>query len=370
MKVLLAAGGTAGHVNPALAAAGEIKKLCPEAELLFVGTADKIEARLAPQAGLEFRAIDVAGFQRRITPKNIVRNISAVGKLLRSRRQCKAILDDFSPDVAVGFGGYVSGPIIRMAQQRGIPTAIHEQNAYPGVTNRTLAKRAGAVMLTDERAAEHLDCAVPPVTVGLPVRSEIVTADREAARRRLGVGDSKVVLSFGGSLGAKTINTVMTDVMERLKDENLFFIHGYGKYGAFVPQELEKRGVLPVLSCRVTEYIDDMADCLAASDVVVCRAGASTIGELKAVGCCPILIPSPNVAENHQFKNAESLAENDAGYVIEEKDLTADSLAQLIEKLAADDGLRQSVGANIKSMFRPDSARVIAETVLSLGGKS
>lgn len=227
MKIVFAAGGTGGHINPALAVAGEMRKRHPNAEILFIGTADKMEARLVPAAGFDFKTIEISGFQRKLTPENVIKNIKTVKRLLTSTKQTKKILAEFAPDIVVGFGGYVSGPVVRTAAKMGVKTAIHEQNAYPGVTNKALAKTVDRVMLTVGAAAQYMDCKNEPVLTGLPVRGEILEADADFARAKLGVPDNALmILSMGGSLGAKTINESMVELIAaRYTDEKLFFMH-------------------------------------------------------------------------------------------------------------------------------------------------
>ncbi len=371
MKIVFAAGGTGGHINPALAAAGELRRRDPNTEILFIGTADHMESRLVPAAGFRFQTIEIAGFQRKPTPKNLVKNIKTVGLLLKSTGTVKKILSEFQPDVVVGFGGYVSGPVVRTAAKMGIKTAIHEQNAYPGVTNKALAKKADKVMLTVEAAKTHLTCRFAPVVTGLPVRREIVAADRDFARAELQVPDGAVmILSMGGSLGAKTINEAMTALITvRYTDKNLFFLHATGKYGKWVPEKLCENGVdlEHAENVVIREYIDNMDVCLAAADLVIGRAGASSLSEIEATGKASILIPSPNVAENHQYHNAMALVNNGAAIIIEEKDLTAERLIAAVDALVQDQSALRTLGENAKKMAVVDSAKVICDILTELG---
>ena len=369
MKIIFAAGGTGGHINPALAAAGEIRERYPDAEILFIGTKDKMEAKLVPQAGFDFAGISMSGFQRKLSIENIIKNIKTVWRVLFSGFAVKKIIRKFSPDVVVGFGGYVSGPVVRTATKMGIKTAIHEQNAFPGVTNKLLAKNADAVMVAVPKATEYLECKNPPIVTGLPVRNEILRADRDFARAEMGIKDDEtVVFSFGGSLGAKTINTAMVDVIAAYKNENkIRFIHGYGQYGKWVPDALKEKGVdITNGNIDVREYIYDMDKCLAAADVVICRSGASTLSELQAVGKASILIPSPNVSENHQYHNAMTLADASAAYVIEEKALTHEKLTEKLGELVADKNLCAEMGRNAKKLEVKDSQKIIADIITGL----
>lgn len=367
MKVVFAAGGTGGHINPALAVAGELKKRHPDAEILFIGTAEHMEARLVPAAGFDFKTIHIAGFQRKPTVKNIIKNIKTLGLIIKSSGETKKILNDFSPDAVIGFGGYVSGPVVRTAAKMGIKTAIHEQNAFPGVTNKALAKEVDRVMLTVEAAEQYLSPKNKPVITGLPVRRAIFEADRDFARSKLGISENQVmILSMGGSLGAKTINENMVEVISKLhNDKNLFFMHSTGKYGKWVPEKLKESGVETGAGSNVIvrEYIDDMDDCLAAADLVISRAGASSLSEIEGVGRASVLIPSPNVAENHQYHNAMTLVKKDAASVIEEKDLTDGRLTEEIEKMVHDRKRLADFGKNAKKLAVMNSSEMICDVI-------
>ena len=369
MKIIFAAGGTGGHINPALAAAGEIRENYPDAEILFVGTKDKMEAKLVPQAGFAFEGIAMSGFQRKLSFENIIKNIKTVWRVLFSGFAVKRIIKKFNPDVVVGFGGYVSGPVVRKAAKMGIKTAIHEQNAFPGVTNKLLAKNADAVMVAVPEAKKYLECKNEPIVTGLPVRNEILRADKDFARAEMGIKDDEtVIFSFGGSLGAKTINTAMVDIIAEFANEkNCRFIHGYGQYGKWVPDALKEKGVdIENKNIDVREYIYDMDKCLAAADIVVCRSGASTLSELQTVGKASVLIPSPNVSENHQYHNAMTLVNASAAYVIEEKDLTHEKLAATLRELIDNPVLRKEMEENAKKLAVADSQKIIAEIIIGL----
>ncbi|MBR3553763.1 MAG: undecaprenyldiphospho-muramoylpentapeptide beta-N-acetylglucosaminyltransferase [Clostridia bacterium] len=370
MKILFAAGGTGGHINPALAAAGDIRERFPDAEILFVGTENKMEAKLVPAAGFAFETIDIDGFYRQLTLENIKRDVQTLSKLMHASSQAKKILQKFQPDVVVGFGGYVSGPVVRAAAKLGIPTAIHEQNAYPGVTNKLLAKKADCVMLNVEKAAQFLQCKNPPVVTGLPVRGEMLRADRDVSRAELGVKDDQVlVLSMGGSLGAEAINNAMVELIAaHWQDTSIYFLHATGQYGLWVPEQLKARGVdlKQAKNIEIREYINDMDRCMSAADLVICRAGASSLSELEALGKASILIPSPNVAENHQYHNAMALVERDAAAILEEKAYTPEAMEALFTDLVRDGEKRARFAVNAKAMAVADAKRQIADRILSL----
>ena len=369
MKVLLAGGGTGGHINPALAIASIIKQHDPSAEFLFVGTPNGMEARLVPAAGYALETMHVAGFQRKLNWKNIKRNCRAAYYLATSQHRAKQILKQFQPDIAIGTGGYVAGPILHAAAHMGIPCAIHEQNAFPGVTNKMLAKEVDHVMLTVEKALDYLhpDCAY--TVTGLPVRGGIAGMDRAAARKKLGFDDGMCILSFGGSLGARRVNEVVADLCawEQKNKKPVLHLHATGQYGVQLFQDLEKKkGFAPGESLVVKEYINNMPELLAAADLVISRAGALTLAELEAVGRAAVLIPSPNVAENHQYYNAMELQKAGAAVVIEEKDLTGEKLVQTVSGMLAQPGKLAEMGRNARSLSVDDSLDRIADALLKL----
>ena len=359
MRVLIACGGTGGHINPGLAIAGIIKQHMPDTEFMFAGTPNGMEATLVPAAGYNMKYVQVAGFQRSFSPSNIKRNLKAVRYLMTAGSHARKIVKEFAPDVAIGTGGYAAGPVIRAAQQLHIPTAIHEQNAYPGVTNKLLAKKADAVMMTFEAARLYFPKGSPTVLTGLPVRGSLKRCTRQQALKQLGFPeDAMTIVSFGGSQGAKSLNDLIPDLMEwHIKsDMKINHIHAYGKFGRdTVPDELQKRGIADAPGTRVTEYIHDMDVCLAAADLVISRAGASTLSELEAVGRASILIPYPNAAENHQYHNAMVLGKAGAAIVIEQKDLTLDALKGHVQSLYENREKLAAMGKRAGALFPQDT---------------
>ena len=373
MKVLFACGGTAGHINPGLSIAAALGSRCPDIQIRFAGNPDGMEARLVPGAGFEFVPFRAMGIQRRLTPYNIYRNAKSVCLLLTAQARAKKVIRAFEPDLVVGTGGYVSGPILMTAAKMGIPTATHEQNAFPGVTTKLLAKQVDKVLLAVEKAKEYLpkEAAGKCIVTGNPVRPEILTERREVARRKCGVPEGKLcILSFGGSLGAQRVNEAVADVMAwHIKEGKLHHIHATGQYGVeLLPRLLQDRKVPysdnPCLDIR--EYIDDMPACLAAADLVICRAGASTLSELAAAGRASILIPSPNVAENHQYHNAMVLQNAGAAVVLQEKELTGEALVKLVKELTQDPARLRRLGENAKKIAAPRAVEEIADQLLAL----
>lgn len=374
MKILFATGGTAGHINPALAVASYIRETHPESEILFVGTADHMESRLVPNAGFDFKTIKISGFRRSFSPEAIAHNIKTVSQLITSKFSTKKIIKEFKPDVVVGFGGYVSGPVLQTAVNMKIPTCIHEQNAYPGITNKTLAKEVDKVMLTVEDAKNHLEAKNEVVVTGLPVRGELLKARKDIARKEVGIPDGKyLVLSFGGSLGAKPLNEAMYNILlDSAKSGKYYHIHSVGTNGGEFLDKFKNEGFnesekgLEKGSVQVRQYIDDMDRCMAAADLVIGRAGASSLSEIEALGKASILIPSPYVAENHQFHNAMALVNRGAGSIIEEKDLTSESLSQAIDSMLSNPTKLIQIEENAKNMSITNARERIANIILSL----
>ena len=367
MKIMFVAGGTGGHINPAIAVANEVKRLEPNAEILFVGTEGRMETRIVPNAGFELKTLKMNGFSRNMSLSGIKQNLETAYLTLKASSDAKKIISEFKPDVVVGFGGYVTGPVVRTAVKMGVKTAIHEQNAFPGVANKALAKLVDKVMLTSAAAEKYMKCKNPPVVTGLPVRREIIKTDRDFARATLGLkNDDMLVLSMGGSLGADAINNAVVTMLTTLKDEkNICFLHSTGKYGKWVGEKLKENGVAygKGTNIEIREYIDNMDICLPACDVVISRAGASSISEIAILGKPSILIPSPNVAENHQFHNAMTLAENDGAILIEEKNLDGEILAKNIQDLKNNrkklDTISQNALKNAKSNALSEICRII-----------
>ena len=369
MRVLIAAGGTAGHINPALAIAGALKAADPAAEIHFAGRKEGMEYGLVTKAGYPFHHIEINGFQRKPTLKNVGRNMVALYHLALSGPRTAAILKEVRPDLVIGCGGYVSGPVVRAAAKKGIKTAIHEQNAFPGVTNKLLAKDVDVVFAASAAAVEKLGAPEKTLVVGNPVRPEILNRDRAAARAAVHAGDRTVILSFGGSLGADRINQVVADLCawEKQTHRNVLHLHATGSRGVKLFEGLEKeKGFAPGENLVVTEYINNMPQLLAAADLVIARSGALTLAELEAVGRASVLIPSPNVAENHQYYNALELQKAGAAVVIEEKNLTGEGLIETVQQLLAQPGKLAEMGANAKTLGNPHSLDLITEKLLKL----
>lgn len=319
MKVLFAGGGSAGHINPAISIAQYIKYMLPDSDLRFVGNKDSLESKLVAREGFKFYEVSVDRLYRKITLKNLK---SAV-KVFTSTEAAKRIIADFQPDIVIGTGGYVSFPVVRAATLLGVPAAVHEQNAYPGVANRKLAKYVDRVLLGLELDGEYFSENIKTTFVGNPIRLDFATVDKESARKKLGIPrDVFYVVSFAGSLGASRFNEAIAELIARYHgDCGIKFTHAAGRLGyGDMKEALSAKGADKNVDVR--EYIDDMQNVMAAADLVIGRAGANTLAEITALGKPTILIPSPNVTHNHQYHNACSLINRNAALMIEEKDLT------------------------------------------------
>lgn len=360
LKVLLAGGGTAGHINPALAIASIIKQHRSDAEFLYAGTPNGMESKLVPKAGYSFAPIKVSGFQRKLTLKNIARNAKAAAYLATAGHRARQIISEFKPDIVIGTGGYVSGPIVMQASRMGIPTAIHEQNAFPGITTKLLSKRVDHVMLTVEEATEYLPKGITYTVTGLPVRQGFMSKNKADAKKELGFDNNMCILSWGGSLGAGRINETVADLIawHTQKGLNINHIHSYGGMGKDTfEKDLAEKDVDFKNNPRliVKEYIHNMDTCTAAADLIICRAGASAISELEALGRASILVPSPIVAGNHQYHNAMVLGKAGAAIVIEQKDLTSELLISRVEELFNNRAKLDSIACKAGSMFVKDT---------------
>lgn len=334
LRVVITGGGTGGHIYPALAIAQGLRERHPKARIIYVGTESGLEAELVPKAGFEFFPIPGQGLKRRLTPANL----KAIWHALRGYQRAARLIREFAPHVAVGTGGYVCGPVILAAARRGVPTFIHEQNAFPGLTNRLLSRFADRTAVTFLEASKYFPRRARVVLTGLPVRPEILAADRRTARTKLGLGaGERMLLSFGGSQGARSLNRAMVDTVEYYATRpgtRLFHATGPKGYAGFM-DDLARRGVDPdsIPHVTIVPYFYEIAELLAASDLVVSRAGASTLAEITALGRPAILIPYPFATGNHQEHNARALADRGAALVIRDSELTGEVLREKITAL-------------------------------------
>lgn len=368
MKVLFTCGGTAGHVNPALAVAQVFEKNHPGCQILFVGAEKGMEKRLVEQAGYPIRCVKVSTFERQLSWKIIRHNIKSVFKVPVGQWQASRILRQFKPDLVVGTGGYASFPAVREATRMGIPTAIHESNAFPGLTTRLLSKRVDLVMVGFPEAAAYYTHAKKVAVTGTPVRGAFFRLDREQARQELRLTDDKpLVVSFWGSQGARDMNLKSEDFLARWVGEGrpFHYMHSGGRDYESMRQHLTQRGVA-VTDRQLRPYIDNMPTVMAAADLVICRAGASTLGELTAMGKPAVLVPSPYVAANHQFKNAKVLSDRGAAELVEEKDCTGEGLYDTAVSLLRDAQKRREMSRAMRELATPRAAEDIYKALLEL----
>lgn len=374
MKFLFTCGGTAGHINPAIGVANRIRELLPDSEFLFVGAKGKMETELVPREGYEIVTVEITNLRRSFKPAGIVHNLKTVRNVVVSMGQAKKIIQDFKPDVAVGTGGYVCYPVLRAAKKLGVPTAIHESNAVPGLTTKLLSKIVDQIMVGFEEAKANYDCPEKILVTGTPVRGGFLSLDKMVARTELGIpAEQKLVVSVWGSLGAAYMNRTVSDMIAlAVKDPQFRLIHSAGKRGyAGMCSGLEERGIKDwdAQGFEVREYIYDMSRVMAAADVVMCRSGASTLSELTAMGKPALLVPSPNVTGNHQEKNARVLEAAGGAKVLLEGQFTAESLLETLQSMLNDPAELQTMSDNMKKVGVAGATDQIAEIVLDLARK-
>ena len=372
MRVLITGGGTGGHVNPALAIANTIKQNDPDSVIAYVGTKRGIENKLVPKAGYPMYYVDVKGIKRSLSPSNI----KAAYLALTSPIKAKKIIREFKPDIVVGTGGYVSWPVVKAASQMGIPTALHESNAIAGVAVKMLQKSVDRIYLNFEKTGESLSCdRAKLMKVGNPILGGFSSMTREEARKKLGIPDKYkyVILSYAGSMGAEKVNDAVLCLMREFtsKHPEVYHIHATGSIELeLCTSQFKEMGLDKCENIELCEYIYDMPVRMAAADITINRAGAMTISELAATGKCSIFIPSPNVAENHQYKNAKVLSDAGAAALFEEKELTdgAKPLIEEVEKLLSDGGekLRAERSEKIRQFAVSDANKLIYNDLVKL----
>ena len=370
MRVIFTCGGTGGHINPAIAVANLVRQHRPDAEILFVGADDGMEKQLVPREGYRLECVKISNFQRSLTPKAIVHNLVTAKNIVAACRKADKIIKEFRPDVILGTGGYASFPALRQGTKRKIPTAVHESNAVPGLATRLVADDVSRVLVPFEESRKQYRNPERVVVTGTPVREEFIFTKKEEAKRQLGLTDKPLVVSYWGSLGAREMNKKIADMMAlEQKDEAFYHIHATGSYGwRWMPEYVKERGVdlkaHPSIDMR--EYIFDMPLLMAAADVVICRAGASTISEVAASATPAIFIPSPNVTDNHQEKNARILEERKAAVVIREADCDGAVLFREVNNLLADPERCRSMEQALREMAVLDATERIYRTIADL----
>lgn len=356
MRVILCGGGTAGHVNPAVAIAEEIKKREPDSEILFIGREGGKENRAVEAAGFKLLCIKVSGLRRSLSPKNVVSIIN----VLRATAEAKRIIKGFSPEIVIGTGGYVCYPVLKAARALRVKTAIHESNAVAGMTTRLLSKGASKVLLNYKSCISTLPRKDNTVVVGNPLRKEFGVIPRQKARSMLGIKNDEIfILSFGGSIGAMALNEACLSLMENysVKNGRIRHIHAVGeRYFDECKHEDLKRGKN---GCRVVDYINDMPRLLSAADITVTRSGALTLSEISAAGAAAILIPSPNVTGDHQKKNAETLTKSGAAILLTEEGDLAEKLKGEVARLVENEKERKALSERIRGFCRKNASELI-----------
>ncbi len=371
MNVIFTCGGTGGHINPAIAVANTLRERYPDCKILFIGAKDNMEEKLVPRAGYALKCINCAAMCRQLNLQGIRWNIKAVGVVRNAVKECRKIIREFCPDVIVGTGGFASFPALYAGSTMGIPTCVHESNAVPGLTTKMVAKRADKVLVAFDESAKYYHRPERVEVVGMPVRREFMSIGKAQARAALGLDERPLVVSAFGSLGAKAMNCAVAELL-RLEQEAGFpfqHIHATGSYGwAWMPEYLKKLGVDPPegSGLDVREYIYDMPTVMAAADVIISRAGASSCNEIGASGTPCVLIPSPNVTNNHQEKNARILEQRGAAIVIPESECTPQKLYDTIVSLMGDNALRGRMSASLRNMVVLDSAERICDRIVAL----
>ncbi len=361
LRVIISGGGTGGHIFPAVSIANAIKAQRPDAKILFVGAIGRMEMQRVPAAGYEIKGLPICGFDR----KNLLKNIKVLCKIWKSQRMAKQIIREFKPQVAVGVGGYASGPTLNKAAAMGIPCLIQEQNSYAGVTNKLLAKKAEKICVAYE-GMERFFPAEKIILTGNPVRQALLdaTISREEAIKAQALDPAKkTILLVGGSLGARTINESVLQHLDLVRSSNVQFIWQTGKYySAEIAKRLQG---MEIPNLKVTDIITDMGAAYRAADLVISRAGASSISEFCLIGKPVILVPSPNVAEDHQTKNALALSTKDAAIYVKDSEAPS-TLLELAVKTVNDEARLKSLSENILKLALPDSAKIIADEVIRL----
>lgn len=365
LHIIISGGGTGGHIFPALSIANAIKTIRPDAEILFVGAEGRMEMQRVPAAGYKIIGLPVAGFDR----KNLLKNFSVIIKLIRSQMMARKIIKDFNPHVAVGVGGYASGPTLKMAGAMGIPTLIQEQNSYAGVTNKLLAAKAEKICVAYPGMERFFD-KNKIIMTGNPVRQGLLDCkmSKEEAIKSFGLNpNKKTILIVGGSLGARTLNNCVMHAMDDIKQSGVQFIWQTGKFYIEEARKCYSNAGSPEM-LHTTDFISDMNAAYTAADLVVSRAGAGSISEFCLLGKPVILVPSPNVAEDHQTKNAMALVDKDAAIYIKDSEAEEKLIKTAIE-LAGDEAKLEALSTNIKKLAFHNSADIIAQEVCKLAEK-
>ena len=369
MRVILTGGGSAGHVNPALAIANIIKVNDPSAEIIFVGTSKGLENDLVPKAGYKLCHVEISGIARSLSPSNI----KTAFRVLTSPAKAKKLIKEFKPDIVIGTGGYACWPSLTAASKMGIPTVLHEANATPGVAVKQLSGKMDVIMTNFKETTERISSKQRTMHVGMPMRGEFDSISKSEARKKLGISEDKfVILSFGGSLGAPMVNRAALEIMEKFSSvcDNVVHYHSSGsrEYENMM-KEYREKGIKECKNIDLAPYIYDMSIKMAAADIVISRAGAVTLAELARMRATAILIPSPNVTDNHQYKNAKVLEDAGAAVIIEEKEFDGNIVSDTVKHLAADKAQRERMSENIGRFYDMETGKKMFAEINALVSK-
>jgi UDP-N-acetylglucosamine--N-acetylmuramyl-(pentapeptide) pyrophosphoryl-undecaprenol N-acetylglucosamine transferase len=370
MRFVFTCGGTAGHVNPALAVAGRLHELFPDAEFLFLGAEGKMEMELVPRAGYKILPLHITNIARGKSLSAVAHNLDTVKNVIASEREAKRIIRDFAPDAVIGTGGYVCYPVLMAASRLHIPTLVHESNAVPGLTTRLLAKHVDRILVGFEESRKHYPDPEKVCVTGTPVRGEFAAYTKESAKRELGLPtELPLVVSVWGSLGSGHMNGILTQLLPLLRGQSDFrLIHAIGSRDfAEIGEKLAAEDFTPAeCGADVREYIYDMPRVMAAADLILCRAGASTLAELTYLGKPSLIVPSPNVTDNHQEKNARVLEKAGGAKVFLEGEFDAASLLRTVRELLADRKTLDTMSAAMGSLSVPEATERICDEILKL----
>ena len=355
MRIVISAGGTGGHIYPALAIINKIKEMDKNSEFLYIGTTNRMESHIVPERNIPYVGLDMEGLNR----KKLLRNIVVLKKYIVALKKAKKEIKKFNPDIVLGVGGYITGPVIKAASSMNYKTIIHEQNSYPGLTNKSLSKYVNKILVSLPDSIKYFP-REKTVYTGNP-RSEEIVEVKKVTKKELGFDNKKLVVIVMGSLGSKTINEKELEMVESFKDKNynVLLITGENYFDSYKNKKIPKNVI-------VKPFMNNLIGVLKSSDLIVSRAGASTIAEITAIGLPAVLVPSPYVTNNHQYKNAKELEDKKACIILEEKDFNKDNLINLIDKMINDDELLKNMSVNSKKLGITDSATKVYNEIKKL----
>ena len=370
MRVIFTCGGTGGHINPAIAVAKLLRERKPNCEILFVGAEDGMETKLVPREGFRLQTLKISNYRRSFMPKAVIHNVQTVFTIRKALKRAEEIIEEFKPDVILGTGGYASFPMLKMGTKLGVPTALHEANAVPGLATKMVCDKVDKILVSFAESSKEYKNSDRVIAVGMPVREEFIYTKREEARKELGLGDEKLIVSAWGSLGAREMNKKIAHFMALECEEKRYrHIHATGSFGwRWMPEYVKEHGVDLEKNPHLTmqEYIYNMPTLMAAADLFISRAGASTLNEIAAAGTPCIIVPSPNVTNNHQEKNARVLEQRGAAVVIREDHCDGQKLYAAAKELLEDEDRCKAMRKALRDMAVIDSTERIYQIICDL----